>query len=220
MRSRARLSIAASLAAAIALLIDSGHAAGSAQDPAEALTLRMIVVSSAEAAQRIVERLNGGESFAALAKTESTGPGADGGGWLGKVTLSQLRPEVRRAVQGVRPGNLAPVVRIPTGFAIVKVEEDDPSTGAAAVTPALASSGAVKYMYDVSGFTEARVSLEMFGMAAFPNDGLMDHSLRTALIGRDGKLVANIEGNKYSPDQLADLTQAVLTTRSGNPLRK
>ncbi len=55
--------------------------------------------------------------------------------------------------------------------------------------------------------------LEMFGMAAFPNDGLMDHSLRTALIGRDGKLAANIEGNKYSPDQLADLTQAVLKTR-------
>ncbi len=62
--------------------------------------------------------------------------------------------------------------------------------------------------------------LEMFGMAAFPNDGLMDHSLRTALIGRDGKLAANIEGNKYSPDQLADLTQAVLTTRAGNPLPK
>ena len=50
-------------------------------------------------------------------------------------------------------------------------------------------------------------------MAAFPNDGLMDHSLRTALIGRDGKLAANIEGNKYSPDQLADLTRAVLKTR-------
>ncbi len=106
MRSRARLSIAASLTAAIALLIDSGHAAGSVQDPAEAVTLRMIVVSSAEAAQRIVERLNGGESFAALAKTESTGPSADGGGWLGKVPLSQLRPEVQARRAGRPAGQL------------------------------------------------------------------------------------------------------------------
>jgi protein SCO1/2 len=38
----------------------------------------------------------------------------------------------------------------------------------------------------------------------------MDHSLRTALIDRDGRLVANIEGNQYSAAQLADLTASVL----------
>jgi protein SCO1/2 len=52
--------------------------------------------------------------------------------------------------------------------------------------------------------------LEMFGVAAFPDDGLMDHSLHTALIDRNGRLVANIEGNQYTSDQLADLTRAVL----------
>lgn len=55
--------------------------------------------------------------------------------------------------------------------------------------------------------------LEMFGVSAFPNDGLMDHSLHAVLIDRNGKLVSNIEGNQYSSDQLADLTQAVLKTR-------
>lgn len=62
--------------------------------------------------------------------------------------------------------------------------------------------------------------LEMFGVSAFPNDGLMDHSLRTVLIDRNGKLVANIEGNQYSTDQLADLMQTVLKTRPATPLRK
>ena len=48
------------------------------------------------------------------------------------------------------------------------------------------------------------------GVAAFPDEGLMDHSLHTILIRRDGTLAANVEGNQYSSDQLADLLAAVL----------
>jgi protein SCO1/2 len=50
----------------------------------------------------------------------------------------------------------------------------------------------------------------MFGVQAFPNEGLMDHSLHTVLIGRDGKLVANVEGNRFTASQLGDLTQGIL----------
>ena len=38
----------------------------------------------------------------------------------------------------------------------------------------------------------------------------MNHSLHTAIIDRQGKLVANIEGNQFTADQLGDLTQTVL----------
>ena len=38
----------------------------------------------------------------------------------------------------------------------------------------------------------------------------MDHSLHTVLIDRQGKLVANIEGNDFSPVQLGDLTERLL----------
>jgi protein SCO1/2 len=62
--------------------------------------------------------------------------------------------------------------------------------------------------------------LEMFGVSAFPDEGLMDHTLHTVLIDRNGQLVANIEGNQYSSDQLADLTQAALSSRAVAPLRK
>jgi protein SCO1/2 len=58
----------------------------------------------------------------------------------------------------------------------------------------------------------ARV-LEWFGVAAFPDEGLMDHSLHTVLIDRHQRLFANIEGNQYSTDQLAQLTRAVLKSR-------
>jgi protein SCO1/2 len=52
--------------------------------------------------------------------------------------------------------------------------------------------------------------LGLFGVSAFPNEGLMDHALHTVVIDRDGRIVANIEGNRYSSDQLFDLIQGVL----------
>lgn len=50
----------------------------------------------------------------------------------------------------------------------------------------------------------------MFGMDYFPEEGLMDHSLHTAVIDRKGKLVANIEGNQFTAEQLADLVNSVI----------
>jgi protein SCO1/2 len=38
----------------------------------------------------------------------------------------------------------------------------------------------------------------------------MDHSLHTAIIDPAGKLVANLEGNEFTADQLGDLVQSVL----------
>ncbi|MGA2696188.1 MAG: SCO family protein [Terriglobales bacterium] len=54
-----------------------------------------------------------------------------------------------------------------------------------------------------------RVS-NMFGMDYFPDEGLMDHSLHTAIINRQGRLAANIEGNQFTADQLGDLVKTLL----------
>lgn len=51
---------------------------------------------------------------------------------------------------------------------------------------------------------------ELFGVHAFQNEGLIDHSLHTALIDRDGKLVANIEGNQFTATQLGDLIEQII----------
>ena len=56
----------------------------------------------------------------------------------------------------------------------------------------------------------------MFGVDFFPDEGLMDHSLHTAIIDRQGKLAANIEGNQFTAGQLGDLTQTVLNLKSSS----
>ena len=61
---------------------------------------------------------------------------------------------------------------------------------------------------------EVRRVTNMFGMAFFPDEGLMNHSLHTAVIDRQGKLIANIEGNQFTADQLSDLVQTVLGEKS------
>jgi protein SCO1/2 len=53
----------------------------------------------------------------------------------------------------------------------------------------------------------------LFGMDFFPDEGLMNHSLHTAIIDRQGKLFTNIEGNQFTSEQLGDLVQAVLSRR-------
>ena len=51
-----------------------------------------------------------------------------------------------------------------------------------------------------------------FGVHAFSNEGLLDHSLHTAIIDRQGRLAANIEGNQFTATQLGDVTAGVIAT--------
>jgi protein SCO1/2 len=55
----------------------------------------------------------------------------------------------------------------------------------------------------------------LFGVHAFSNEGLLDHSLHTVIINREGYLVANIEGNQFTATQLGDVTAGVLKSGSG-----
>jgi protein SCO1/2 len=54
---------------------------------------------------------------------------------------------------------------------------------------------------------------ERFGMSAWANEGLMNHSLYTVIVDRAGKLVANLAGNEYSAQQLGDLVQTVVDSQ-------
>jgi protein SCO1/2 len=57
---------------------------------------------------------------------------------------------------------------------------------------------------DVSKLTE------IFGVGFWQDEAALTHSLHTAVIDRQGKLVANLEGNQFTPEQLGDLVQTVL----------
>ena len=85
------------------------------------VTLRVIVVASEAEAQQVVTRLQQGADFAALASEVSQDPSSATGGLLGRVNPATLRQELRDALRGVGPGQLSPIVRIPTGFAVLTV---------------------------------------------------------------------------------------------------
>jgi protein SCO1/2 len=49
-----------------------------------------------------------------------------------------------------------------------------------------------------------------FGMNYWPEEGLITHTSQTCVIGRDGKLAAQVDGSSFTPSQLGDLIQREL----------
>jgi protein SCO1 len=54
-----------------------------------------------------------------------------------------------------------------------------------------------------------RVSLE-FGMNFWQDEGLITHALHTIVLDRNAQLVANLEGNEFTAQQLGDLLESLL----------
>ncbi|MEP7306866.1 MAG: FG-GAP-like repeat-containing protein [Acidobacteriota bacterium] len=141
-------------------LLLSLHAA--AQAPASpTFGMRLIVVGSREEAEEIQDELARGRDFATLAKERSIDPTAPDGGALGRIDPATLRPELRDALVSVAIGNYTGVVRIPTGFAILKIladAEESPSfhdDNNPARVMAAAANGAVQITLPVAGLNEA-----------------------------------------------------------------
>jgi protein SCO1 len=53
-----------------------------------------------------------------------------------------------------------------------------------------------------------------FGISYWPDEGLMNHSLHTFVVDRGGILVADLEGNQFTAEELGDLVQSVLSRTS------
>jgi len=121
--------------------------------------VRVIVVDAAEQAARILERLKGGADFAAVARESSTDATSADGGSLGQVDPATLRPELREALQGLRPGELSRIVKLPSGYAILKIGSEADSADADSLSrarqTALSATGSVQYGPDVDGLQES-----------------------------------------------------------------
>jgi protein SCO1 len=57
---------------------------------------------------------------------------------------------------------------------------------------------------------EVAAAGRVFGMVWWNEEGVLAHTSATAIIGRDGRLAAMIEGSDYTGNQLADLIESVL----------
>jgi tetratricopeptide (TPR) repeat protein len=142
------------------------------------IPLQVIVVRSAEEAQAVLDRLKKGEGFGQLAREKSIDPTADAGGYMGMLDPATLRAELRDALVGVRPGQISGIVRLPSGYAILKVVEAGASNSSKNADPArnqaLAATGTVKFAPDVGGQGEAEGAL-----IQFPKPGNWNQDPRT-----------------------------------------
>jgi len=87
---------------------------------------RHILVETREEAEAVLERLDGGEDFAALAEELSQDPGsAQAGGDLGWFPRGVMAPEFEEPAFSLSPGEISDVVETTFGFHIIEVEERD-----------------------------------------------------------------------------------------------
>ena len=131
--------------------------ASAQEDSSRKLDLGIIVLPTLEQAERTARQLVTGSDFSVMAKEKSTDATAIDGGYMGKLDPEQLRPELRNALSGRHPGQSTDIVRIPSGFAILKVLPSAPTT--ADLNPAritsLLATGAIRFGAQVSGLNEA-----------------------------------------------------------------
>ncbi|MCU1328355.1 MAG: PpiC-type peptidyl-prolyl cis-trans isomerase [Bryobacterales bacterium] len=123
---------------------------------AQQIPLSIIVTPTRGEAERALAALHNGGDFAELARGISVDPTASSGGYMGVTDPANLRAELGAALAGISPGNLSPIVRIPSGFAFLKVLQSAP--GAAApqqARQAVSAAGSVRLTYDYAGFAGA-----------------------------------------------------------------
>jgi PPIC-type PPIASE domain/ASPIC and UnbV/FG-GAP-like repeat len=130
------------------------------------VSLQIIVVPSASEAEQLLERLNKGEDFATLARQKSNDATADDGGYMGKVDPKTLRPELRNALTSLASGKISGIIKLPSGYAILKIVPEGMSPAPANSNPTrilpLAATGSIRYPPSVGGKGEADLAFRYY----------------------------------------------------------
>ena len=146
------------------------------QPTSTAVPLRILVLTSAEELTRLRAEIEKGADFAVLARQKSIDATSLDGGLLGKVEPSSLRTEIQTALRGLGPGQISPVFRLPSGFAIVKMLPPDELAGIEqfqrARQAAVLAEGSIRFDVNVSGFSEAAAALANYSKPANWNTDL------------------------------------------------
>jgi hypothetical protein len=190
--------------------------------PQDRISFRIIVVETAEAAGQVLQRLTSGENFVAMAQKISVDPSASNGGLVGPVSLSDLRTELRSALEGLPADRLSGVVPLPTGFAVLKIVPAVEASAAALVTPsrladapmgsftsALSATGSVKYVFDVSGYIDTTVSLRQYTPSEKDQrDFLTLCQVRRKIVTTAQTLVQKVLSSASARDSIAPIDRA------------
>jgi peptidyl-prolyl cis-trans isomerase SurA len=79
-------------------------------------------------AEDIRQKLIAGEAFPRLAADFSDSPSKANGGLVGPISRADLSPELQKAIEGLKAGDLTPVLRTERGYQLLKVESVVTST--------------------------------------------------------------------------------------------
>jgi parvulin-like peptidyl-prolyl isomerase len=92
---------------------------------------RGVNVAAEEAAKQKADELRarvttGGEPFDRVASEVSDAASKANAGLIGPIALDDLSPDLRRIVEGLKPGAVTEVIRTPRGFQLLKLESSTP----------------------------------------------------------------------------------------------
>ncbi|MEM0934671.1 MAG: peptidylprolyl isomerase [Pseudomonadota bacterium] len=93
-------------------------------EPSQEFNASHILVETEEEAIALIEELEAGAEFAALAQEHSTGPSGPNGGALGWFTTGQMVPAFEEAVLALEPGDVSPPVETQFGWHVVTLNEE------------------------------------------------------------------------------------------------
>ena len=160
----------------VLLILAAISAKAQSADASHTLDIGIIVMPTKSQADAVIKELNAGADFAVLAKEKSIDATASDGGYMGNLDPSQLRGELRDALQGHAVGLLTSIVQLPSGFAILKVLPAAPQTED--LNPrriqSLIATGAIHYGPAVSGFSEANTAFLHYRKPGASNNNLQE----------------------------------------------
>ncbi len=188
------------------------------------VNLEVIVVDTESKALEALERLKKGEKFSTVAAQMSIDPKAGNGGYVGEAEVASLRPELRAAVESLQPEQVSGIVRVPTGFVILKLlsRKQEPKAQSKTLAPAsadqgatgqgmgpnrdlhLAGKGAIQYPVDVAGQVLADMLFQKF-----PKASGWEQDLQEVCTVRKQSLA---DGIKALEKTLADTAKMAATT--------
>jgi len=140
-------------------------------EPATEWNASHILVATQEEAQAVLDRINAGEDFAAVAQEVSTdtGSGSQGGelGWFGP---GMMVPEFEQGVAGLEPGQLSAPIESQFGFHVIRLNETRPVEA-----PALDQvRGEIEAQLQQEAIEARLLELESSGEVTRPEPGQFD----------------------------------------------
>jgi peptidyl-prolyl cis-trans isomerase SurA len=92
---------------------------------------RGVNVAAEDAAKERADQLRvrvttGGEPFDKLASEASDAPSKANAGLIGPISVNDLSPDLRKIIEGLKPGMVTDVIRTPRGFQLLKLETSTP----------------------------------------------------------------------------------------------